>query len=45
MKSFEKPVVEVVTFKQSDVITTSLCYCVECPECAAGSYDCKQIQE
>lgn len=45
MKKFETPVVEVVKFKGMDIITTSLCYCVECPECAPGSYDCKLVEE
>ncbi len=41
MKVFEVPEVEVVNFKKDDIIVTSVCGCVDCPECPAGSNDCR----
>lgn len=40
MKVFEIPEVQVVYFGDNDVIATSTCFCVDCPECPSGSNDC-----
>lgn len=44
MKEFKVPLVDVVRFGQSDVMTSSTCDedvpCKPCPGCPPGSYDC-----
>ncbi len=40
MKQFEMPKVEIVYFKQVDIITLS-CTCVDCSVCPEGKDDCR----
>ena len=44
MKKFEIPEAKVVRFDQKDIIVTSGCYCVDCPDgCPEGSDNCQCV--
>lgn len=40
MKVFVIPEVEVVSFSQKDIISTSVCRCVDCTICPPGKNNC-----